>query len=84
MRVVLCDHARQRYYSRGGTGKFSPARVERSLHHTLRMGAQVKNEAVRTQISGDLDAVCVPMSGAEGGGWKCVTVERREEQKELA
>ena len=39
MRVVIGDHARQRFRMRGGTGKLSTARVERSLKHTLRLGA---------------------------------------------
>lgn len=78
MRVILGDHARQRFRMRGGTGKLSPARVEKSLHHTLRMGAVLSNDAVRTQIDYHLDAVCMPLSGAEGGGWICVTIEPRE------
>lgn len=67
MRVILGDHARQRFHLRGGTGKLSAARVERSLCHTLRMGAVYTNEAVRARIDAHLDAVCVPLSGAEGG-----------------
>jgi hypothetical protein len=84
MRVILGDHARQRWRLRGGTGKLSATRVEKSLAHTLRLGAQVKNEAVRTQIDAHLDAVCMPLSGAEGGGWVCVTVELREEESKEA
>jgi len=42
------------------------------------------NEAVRTQIDYHLDAVCMPLSGAEGGGWICVTVELREEKSKEA
>lgn len=79
MRVIICNHAKQRFRMRGGTGKLSTARVERSLRHALRMGAIYANEAVRTQIDAHLDAVCVPLSGAEGGGWLCVTVEPRKE-----
>ncbi len=79
MRVILGDHARQRFHLRGGTGKLSAARVERSLKHTLRLGAAYQNEAVRTRIDAHLDAVCVPLSGAEGGGWVCVTIEPRKE-----
>jgi len=66
---------------RGGTSKLSTARVERSLYHTLRLGAAYTNEAVRTRIDAHLDAVCVPLSGAEGGGWVVVTVEPRKEEK---
>lgn len=85
MCVIISDHARQRWRMRGGTGKLSAARVERSLKHTLRLGAAYTNEAVRTQIDAHLDAVCVPLSGAEGGGWICVTVEpRQEEPQKLA
>ena len=85
MRVILGDHARERFYTRGGTGKLSTARIERSLRHTLRMGAIYANDAVRTRIDAHLDAVCVPLSGAEGGGWICVTVEpRQEEPQKLA
>ena len=84
MRVVVGDHARQRYCLRGGIGKLSPARVERSLRHTLRMGAVYANEAVRTPVGYHLDAVCMPLSGAEGGGWVCVTVELREEKSKEA
>lgn len=84
MRVILGDHARQRFHLRGGTGKLSAARVEKSLRHTLRLGAAYSNEAVRTQIDAHLDAVCMPLSGAEGGGWVCVTVELREEESEEA
>jgi hypothetical protein len=84
MRVIICNHAKQRFRMRGGTGKLSAARVERSLCHTLRMGAAYQNEAVRTQIDAHLDAVCVPLSGAEGGGWICVTVELREEKSKEA
>jgi hypothetical protein len=84
MRVILGDHARQRFHLRGGTGKLSAARVERSLRHTLRLGAAYSNEAVRTQIDAHLDAVCMPLSGAEGGGWVCVTVELREEESKEA
>lgn len=81
MRVIICNHAKQRFRMRGGTGKLSTARVERSLCHTLRMGAVYTNEAVRARIDAHLDAVCVPLSGAEGGGWICVTVEPRKEEK---
>ena len=85
MRVVIGEHARQRFRMRGGKGKLSTARVERSLKHTLRLGAVYTNNAVRTQIDAHLDAVCVPLSGAEGGGWVCVTVEpRQEEPQKLA
>jgi hypothetical protein len=84
MRVILGDHARQRFHLRGGTGKLSAARVEKSLRHTLRLGAAYSNEAVRTQIDAHLDAVCMPLSGAEGGGWVCVTVELREEESKEA
>jgi hypothetical protein len=83
MRVLIGDHARQRFRMRGGTGKLSTARVERSLRHTLRMGAIYANDAVRTQIDAHLDAVCVPLSGAEGGGWLCATIVPREEPKKL-
>lgn len=81
MRVIICNHAKQRFRMRGGTGKLSTARVERSLYHTLRLGAAYTNEVVRTQIDAHLDAVCVPLSGAEGGGWVVVTVEPRKEEK---
>ena len=81
MRVIIGEHARERFYTRGGTGKLSAARVERSLCHTLRMGAVYTNEAVRARIDAHLDAVCVPLSGAEGGGWVVVTVEPRKEEK---
>ena len=84
MRVIIGDHARQRFRMRGGTGKLSTSRVERSLKHTLRLGAAYQNEAVRTRIDAHLDAVCVPLSGAEGGGWVCVTIEPRKECKNLA
>jgi hypothetical protein len=85
MRVVIGEHARQRWRMRGGTGKLSTARIERSLRHTLRMGAIYANDAVRTQIDAYLDAVCMPLSGAEGGGWLCATiVPREEEPKKLA
>jgi hypothetical protein len=47
MRVILGDHAKQRFYTRGGTGKLSSTRVEKSLYHTLRMWAAMTNEAVR-------------------------------------
>ena len=81
MRVIICNHAKQRLRMRGGTGKLSTARIERSLRHTLRMGAIYANDAVRTRIDAHLDAVCVPLSGAEGGGWVVVTVEPRKEEK---
>ena len=81
MRVVIGEHARQRWRMRGGTGKLSTARIERSLRHTLRMGAIYANNAVRTQIDAHLDAVCVPLSGAKGGGWVVVAVEPRKEEK---
>jgi hypothetical protein len=84
MRVIIGEHARQRWRMRGGTGKLSAARVEKSLRHTLRLGAAYSNEAVRTQIDAHLDAVCMPLSGAEGGGWVCVTVELREEESKEA
>jgi len=84
MRVIIGDHARQRFRMRGGTGKLSAARVERSLCHTLRMGAVYTNEAVRARIDAHLDAVCVPLSGAEGGGWLCATIVPREEPKKLS
>lgn len=84
MRVILGAHARQRFNMRGGTGRLTAARVERSLRHTLRMGVQYENESVRAQIDAHLDAVCMPLSGAEGGGWLCVTVEPREEPRETA
>ena len=84
MRVVIGEHARQRFRMRGGKGKLSTARVERSLCHTLRMGAVYTNEAVRTRIDAHLDAVCVPLSGAEGGGWLCATIVPREEPKKLS
>ena len=84
MCVIISDHARQRWRMRGGTGKLSTSRVERSLKHTLRLGAAYQNEAVRTRIDAHLDAVCVPLSGAEGGGWICVTIEPRKECKNLA
>ena len=35
MRVIIGDHARQRFRMRGGKGKLSTSRVERSLCHTL-------------------------------------------------
>lgn len=84
MRVIVCNHAKQRFRMRGGTGKLSTARIERSLRHTLRMGAVYANEAVRTPVGYHLDAVCMPLSGAEGGGWVCVTVELREEKSKEA
>ena len=84
MRVIVCNHAKQRFRMRGGTGKLSTARIERSLRHTLRKGAIYANDAVRTRIDAHLDAVCVPLSGAEGGGWVCVTIEPRKECKNLA
>ena len=85
MRVVIGEHARQRFRMRGGTGELSTSRVERSLKHTLRKGAVYTNEAVRARIDAHLDAVCVPLSGAEGGGWICVTLEpRQEEPQKLA
>lgn len=84
MRVVIGDHAKQRFRMRGGTGKLTATRVEKSLYHTLRMGAVLVNAAVRAQIDAHLDAVCMPLSGAEGGGWICVTVEPRKEYKNLA
>jgi len=85
MRVIICNHAKKRFRMRGGTGKLSTARIERSLRHALRKGAIYANDAVRTRIDARLDAVCVPLSGAEGGGWICVTVEpRQEEPQKLA
>mgnify|MGYP001253614345 FL=1 len=84
MRVIIGDHARQRFRMRGGKGKLSTSRVERSLKHTLRRGAVYTNNAVRTQIDAHLDVVCVPLSGAEGGGWLCATIVPREEPKKLS
>ena len=66
MRVILGDHARQRFHLRGGTGKLSAARVERSRRareREYRKGVVVllpRGRRQRDGFPGRIVAVAVP------------------------
>lgn len=75
MRVIIGDHARQRFRMRGGKGKLSTARIERSLRH--------KSRGRNARIWRDL-VHCVRRAGCPGKsegkniqsqcrGWKTTT-----------
>jgi len=78
--LQISDHARQRWLERGGHGNLTPNRVIKRLKEILPVGSQVTEEAVRVPLDETRDAVCVPNTGAEGGGWTCVTVIYRQKE----
>lgn len=78
-RVLLTEHACQRWKERGGQGELTAGEVRRRLLGLLPAGAEVRNMAVEVPLGGGLVAVCVPELG---GYWSVVTVERAEAGKE--
>jgi hypothetical protein len=78
--LQISDHARQRWLERGGQGNLTPTWVTKRLREALPLGSPVVEEAVRVPLDETRDAVCVPNTGAEGGGWTCVTVIYRQKE----
>ncbi|MGB9886738.1 MAG: hypothetical protein ACPLRW_07070 [Moorellales bacterium] len=76
-KVILTEHALQRWKERGGRGKLTAARVRRHLLGALPAGLEVQNTAVEVPLGDGWFAVCVPEFG---GFWSVVTVGRKTEQ----
>jgi len=76
-KIILTEHARQRWKERGGKGKLTPAKVRQHLLGALPAGLEVQNTAVEVPLCGGLFAVCVPELE---GYWAVVTVGRKTEQ----
>jgi len=80
MRVIVTDHARERYKEHGGKGRLSALRIAKHLHPMLRTGIIPRKDlSVEVGIYPGLAAVCVPN---QWGGWVAVTcVDRRAEAR---
>lgn len=76
-RVVITDHALQRWQQYGGRGKLTPERVRRRLLGEMRAGKRFSAGAVFVSL-GRLVAVLCPR---EDGGWSVVTVHNRRKWK---
>jgi len=59
-RVLLTDHAYQRYKKRGGQGKLTARKVRHRLLGLLLAGAEVRNMAVEVPLGDGMVAVCEP------------------------
>lgn len=77
-RVLLTEHALQRYKERGGQGELTAGEVRRRLLGLLPAGAEVRNMAVEVPLGQGLVAVCVPELG---GYWSVATVKKAEAGK---
>ena len=77
-RVLITDHACQRFKERGGQGELTAGEVRRRLLGLLPAGAEVRNMAVEVPLGQGLVAVCVPELG---GYWSVATVKKAEAGK---
>lgn len=71
-KVIVTDHARQRWKERGGRGRLSADDVRRRLIGILPVGVEVNDMAVSVPLKYGLAAVCVPDLE---GCWVVLTVE---------
>jgi len=78
--LQISEHARQRWLERGGQDNLTSSWVTKRLKEVLPLGMTVLEEAVRVPMDDLRDVVCVPNTGAEGGGWTCVTVIYRQKE----